>query len=59
MQVKRTKEDLKLKGEMAMQIISDYPLYASTCGITYEQAIELAKVLVPMSQWHAYLAEFN
>lgn len=57
--MKRTQADLELKGKMAMQIISDYPLYASTCGITYDQAIEIAKVLVPMDQWHSYLAEFE
>ena len=40
------KQENKL-GELAMEIISDYPLYASTCGITYEEAIEIAKVLEP------------
>ena len=32
-------------GEKAMEIISDYPLYASTSGITYEQAIAIAKII--------------
>lgn len=32
-------------GEIAMGLISDHPLYASTSGITYEEAIAIAKVL--------------
>lgn len=32
-------------GEIAMEKISDYPLYASTDGITYEQAILVAMVI--------------
>lgn len=31
-------------GEIAMELISDYPLYASTSNITYEEAIEVAKI---------------
>lgn len=33
------------KGERAMEYISDYPLYAKTSGITYEEAIAIAEVL--------------
>lgn len=29
-------------GERAMKIIGEHPLYASTCGITYGQAIAIA-----------------
>lgn len=36
-------------GELAMEYISDYPLYAHTGGITYAQAIRVAKALNP--QW--------
>ena len=32
-------------GEIAMELIGDHPLYASTCGITYPEAIAVAKVL--------------
>ncbi len=32
-------------GQIAMELIADYPLYASTSGITYEEAIEVAKVI--------------
>lgn len=32
-------------GEIAMGLIADYPLYASTSGITYEEAIGVAKVI--------------
>lgn len=34
-------------GEKAMEYISDHPLYASTCGITYKQAIAVAEALNP------------
>lgn len=33
------------EGKMAMELIADYPIYASTSGITYEEAIGIAKVL--------------
>jgi hypothetical protein len=33
------------EGEYAMEIISDYPLYASTSGITYDEAIAIAKII--------------
>lgn len=32
-------------GEIAMELISDHPLYASTSGITYEEAIGVAQVI--------------
>lgn len=32
-------------GEIAMELIADHPLYASTSGITYEEAIAVAKVI--------------
>lgn len=32
-------------GEIAMELIADHPLYASTSGITYEEAIGVAKVI--------------
>lgn len=32
-------------GEKAMEFISDYPLYAATSNITYEEAIMIALVL--------------
>lgn len=34
-------------GELAMAVIRDYPLYASTSGVTYEEAVAIAKVLQP------------
>lgn len=36
---------MKEKGEKAMEFISDYPLYAKTSGITYDEAIAIANVL--------------
>lgn len=32
-------------GEIAMELIADHPLYASTSGISYEEAIAVAKVI--------------
>jgi len=32
-------------GRMAFDLIEDYPLYASCSGITYEEGINIAKVL--------------
>lgn len=32
-------------GEIAMELIGDHPLYASTSGITYSEAISIAKVV--------------
>lgn len=31
-------------GEVAMELIADYPLYASTSNITYDEAIAVAKI---------------
>lgn len=31
-------------GEMAMQLIADYPLYACTSNISYDEAIAVAKI---------------
>lgn len=42
-------------GEEAMEYISDHPLYASTCGITYEEAIRIANALSPA--WRHELVE--
>lgn len=42
-------------GELAMQYIGDYPLYASTSGITYDEAIAIAKVL--NKDWQAEMVE--
>lgn len=32
-------------GEIAMELISDHPLYASTSGITYPEAIAIAEIV--------------
>ena len=32
-------------GEIAMELIANHPLYASTSGISYEEAIAVAKVI--------------
>lgn len=32
-------------GEIAMELIGDHPLYASTSGITYDEAIAVAQIL--------------
>lgn len=44
-------------GKKAMKYISDYPLYASTSGITYEEAIAIASVL--SKNWQKELEEEN
>lgn len=41
-------------GEKAIEYIADYPLYASTCGITYDQAIAIANAVNP--EWKKELA---
>lgn len=54
-----TKEQERL-GEMALELISDYPLYASTSNIGYEEAIEVAKVFYPYeSEWQEILDELK
>ena len=42
-------------GELAMEIIRDYPLYASTSGITYAEAIRVAEAL----DYHEYQAQLR
>jgi len=42
-------------GEEAMKYIADGPLYASTCGITYSQAIRVAEAL--NRDWQAEMVE--
>ena len=32
-------------GEIAMELIANHPLYASTSGISYEEAIKVARVI--------------
>ena len=44
-------------GEIAMEIIADHPLYASTCGITYEEAIAIAKIVTGTKDLVAYKKE--
>lgn len=47
---------IKEYGQLAMEIISDYPLYASTSGITYQEAILLALVFEPdMTKWKQFI----
>lgn len=47
----------KAKGERAMKYIADAPLYASTCGITYEEAVKVAKAL--NRDWEEELVEME
>lgn len=47
----------KAKGERAMKYIADAPLYASTCGITYDDAVRVAKAL--NKEWEAELKEME
>lgn len=39
------KTDTAKLGQQAMDYIADYPLYASTSGITYSEAIAIANIL--------------
>lgn len=41
-------------GEIAMELISDYPLYASTSNISYETAIDVAKAVFGDDLEYAY-----
>lgn len=43
------------KGNLAMEYIADYPLYAKTSGITYEEAIRVAEALNP--KWEEDMIE--
>jgi hypothetical protein len=45
--MKNTKHDIETLGNLAMQLIADYPLYAHTSGITYEEAILIASIFYP------------
>lgn len=51
MKKEHDKKRLKLAGELAMKLIADYPLYASTSGITYEEAIAVARALYGDKKW--------
>lgn len=45
-----TKKQCTRIGDRALELVRDYPLYASIGGITYEEAIAIALVLgVPIS----------
>jgi len=60
--MKSTKQtfDLEKYGRLACEIIADYPLYAKTSGITYGEAIELAKVFYPdMTTWVEVVGELT
>jgi hypothetical protein len=46
-------------GEIAMEIIADHPLYASTSGITYEEAIAIAQIVTGEKDLKAYKAEMD
>jgi hypothetical protein len=46
--------------ELAFEIISGYPLYASTSGITGDEAIEIAKIIEPeIKNWQNIVNENN
>lgn len=54
----RDNQELKVDkkvGEEAMNYIADHPLYASTCGITYDEAIKVAEAL--NKNWQAEVVE--
>lgn len=54
-----TKEQERL-GEMALELISEYPLYASTSNVSYEEAIGVAKALYPdINEWQEILDELK
>ena len=56
--MKLTEQQQETYGKLAMEIIADYPLYAKTSGITYQEAILLALVFEPdMTKWDAYVKE--
>ena len=38
------KKEKEKYGRRAMEVLEDYPLYASTCGISYEEAIAMALI---------------
>ena len=52
------KQETKVLGELALDIISDYPLYANRSNITYEEAIKICKVFYPdVSDWEEVASE--
>ncbi len=56
--VTRNNQELKATselGEKAFEYIADHPLYASTCGITYDEAIKVAEAL--NKNWQAEVVE--
>lgn len=54
--MKLTNNQITDYGQLAMEIIADYPLYAKTSGITYQEAILLALVFEPdMTKWKQYI----
>lgn len=45
-------------GKLAMELVAEYPLYGKTSGITYDEAIAIAKVLYPdPSEWAEIIKE--
>lgn len=48
-------------GQMALDLVADYPLYASTSNISYDDAIAIAKILFGNDIGKAYREnkEFN
>lgn len=48
-------------GQMALELVADYPLYASTSNISYDDAIAIAKILFGNDIGKAYREnkEFN
>lgn len=51
--------ELEKQGELAMRIISSDPLYASTSGITYEEAIAIAEILTGGESLQSYVDEMD
>lgn len=45
-------------GKLAMELVAEYPLYGKTSGLTYDEAIAIAKVLYPdVKQWKQIVKE--
>ena len=58
--VTRNNQELKASselGEKAFEYIADHPLYASTCGITYDEGVKVAKALNP--DWQDEMVEME
>lgn len=55
----KTVKDIEQElGTKAMELIADYPLYAKTSGITYQEAIRIALVLYPnVKEWDDIIKE--